>query len=257
MPISQKPAAPEVNPRPSADDKREPRRDRSLPGSAFMAGGDSQAVDESFSPGDVDPKLARLIEIATASIEAGQPVDVSRLAADNPAQAEALHKLLPALQQLAELSSTSGLQSDLESEPIQTGKTFGNFRIIREIGRGGMGIVYVAEQIGLARTVALKVLPMGASMDQRAQQRFQLEAQVAGLLQHPHIVPVHEVGIVGKVPYFAMRYIEGCSLADVVAELRKLSGIRDRPGDDRASTGKPGQLASGLITGQFTPRTVR
>ena len=88
----------------------------------------------------------------------------------------------------------------------------------------------MAEQIGLGRTVALKVLPMGAAMDQRAQQRFQLEAQVAGLLQHPRIVPVHEVGMVGKVPFFAMRYIEGCSLADVVTELGKLSGIHDRRG---------------------------
>ena len=71
--------------------------------------------------------------------------------------------------------------------------------------------------------VALKVLPLAATLDPRALQRFHLEAQVAGLLQHPRIVPVHAVGMVDDVPYYAMQYIEGGSLADLIIALRHLN----------------------------------
>ena len=74
-----------------------------------------------------------------------------------------------------------------------------------------MGIVYEAQQAALGRHVAIKVLPLATALDPRALQRFQLEAQVAGWLQHPRIVPVYAVGLVGDVPYFAMRFIEGAA----------------------------------------------
>ena len=83
-----------------------------------------------------------------------------------------------------------------------------------------MGVVYEAEQVTLGRTVALEGLPLAASLDPRALQRFQLEAQVAGLLQHPRIVPVHAVGMVDDVPYYAMQFIEGGSLADLITALQ-------------------------------------
>ena len=102
------------------------------------------------------------------------------------------------------------------------GHAFGEFRIVREVGRGGMGIVYEARQAGLDRPVALKVLSLAAAMDPRALQRFQLEAQVAGWLHHPRIVPVHAVGVVDDVPYYAMQFIEGISLAGLIAEMRSL-----------------------------------
>ena len=98
--------------------------------------------------------------------------------------------------------------------------------------------------------VALKVLPLAAAMDPKALQRFQLEAQVAGLLQHPHIVPVHAVGTVDEVPYFAMQFIEGGSLAGLIAELR---GLVERGADQvvSASSGDSRALALGLLTGRF------
>src|SRR6188472_4714795 len=81
----------------------------------------------------------------------------------------------------------------------------GDFRIVRQVGRGGMGVVYEAEQLSLGRRVALKILPLAAAMDPRALQRFQLEAQAAAWLQHPQIVPVYAVGSVNDVPYYAMQ----------------------------------------------------
>jgi serine/threonine protein kinase/tetratricopeptide (TPR) repeat protein len=93
----------------------------------------------------------------------------------------------------------------------------GDFRIIREVGRGGMGIVYEAEQVSLGRRVALKVLPFAATMDPRQLQRFHNEARAAASLHHEHIVPVHAVGCERAVHFYAMQFIEGQSLAELIA----------------------------------------
>src|SRR5262249_6686170 len=83
-----------------------------------------------------------------------------------------------------------------------------------------MGVVYEAEQLPLGRRVALKVLPSAASLDARQRQRFQLEAQAVALLQHEHIVPVYGVGFDNGVHYYAMQFIDGRSLAEIIRELR-------------------------------------
>jgi len=123
----------------------------------------------------------------------------------------------------------------------------GDFRLLREIGRGGMGIVYEAEQVSLKRRVALKVLPFAATFDSRQKQRFQLEAQAAACLHHTHIVPVHAVGTDRGVPYYAMEFIEGCSLAAVLAELRN----RRRPPVSRKDHGVIGRDS---LTVEYTPQ---
>ena len=84
-----------------------------------------------------------------------------------------------------------------------------------------MGVVYEAEQLSLGRRVALKVLPPGAAMDPKQRQRFQVEAQAAAHLHHPHIVPVFAVGCDAGVSYFAMQFIEGRTLAAVIREFRR------------------------------------
>jgi serine/threonine protein kinase len=99
-------------------------------------------------------------------------------------------------------------------------RELGDFLILREVGRGGMGIVYEAEQMSLGRRVALKVLPFAATMDSRHLQRFQNEARAAASLEHPHIVPVYGVGCERGVHYYAMKFIDGQSLAEVIAAQR-------------------------------------
>src|SRR5206468_5523815 len=96
----------------------------------------------------------------------------------------------------------------------------GDFRIIREAGRGGMGVVYEAEQVSLGRRVALKVLPFAAALDPRQLARFRVEAQAAAQLHHTNIVPVFSVGVERGVHYYAMQFIEGRTLAEVVADQR-------------------------------------
>ena len=108
-----------------------------------------------------------------------------------------------------------------------TPASLGDFRIIREIGRGGMGVVYEAEQTSLGRRVALKVLPFAGLLDTRQLQRFKNEARAAATLSHPHIVPVYFVGVERGVHYFAMQLIEGCSLAYVIDQLRRAEKMAD------------------------------
>lgn len=103
-------------------------------------------------------------------------------------------------------------------------KELGDFKIKHEIGRGGMGIVYEAEQTSIGRKVALKVLPFAAVLDQKQIARFNNEAQAAGQLNHPHIVPVYSVGCERGVHYYSMQFIEGQPLDRAIDELRTWAG---------------------------------
>ena len=108
------------------------------------------------------------------------------------------------------------LKSDaVEPQPVTTrapGRQIGDFRLVRELGRGGMGIVFEAEQVSLHRRVALKVLPAHTTLDERARARFRREAEIAGRLHHPGIVAVHQVGEADGVHFLAMELIEGVPL---------------------------------------------
>ncbi len=104
---------------------------------------------------------------------------------------------------------------------VQAGTPIGDFHIIREIGRGGMGIIYEATQLSLGRRVALKVLPFAAGLDNKFLQRFRLESQAAAQLHHNNIVPVFGVGCDRGVHFYAMQLIDGVSLDRVIRLLRR------------------------------------
>src|SRR5262249_52843379 len=99
----------------------------------------------------------------------------------------------------------------------------GDFRVLREIGRGAMGVVYEAEQVSLKRRVALKVLRFGAASDAEAMARFRREAETVAGLHHTNIVPIFAVGCEAGVHFFAMQLIAGHSLAAVLDEARTAS----------------------------------
>jgi len=127
----------------------------------------------------------------------------------------------------------------------------GDFRILREIGRGGMGIVYEAEQISLGRRVALKVLPFTAVLDPLQLQRFETEAMAAASLEHDHIVPVFQVGCDRAVHFYAMRLIDGRDVSELIGQLRKLLNNEGEPCS--AGTQADFELASRLADGDFQP----
>lgn len=117
----------------------------------------------------------------------------------------------------------------VESPPSQV---LGDYRLIREIGRGGMGVVYEAEQVSLGRRVALKVLPSAAALDPRHRQRFQVEVQAVALLRHDHIVPIFGVGCDQGAHYFAMQLIDGPSLTQIIQDLKHEQTPETSPVDE-------------------------
>src|SRR5947209_11186645 len=149
--------------------------------------------------------------------------------------------MLPAMVAIAEIGSAAGrdrsrFHTGLPGSVPALGE-LGDYRILREIGRGGMGVVYEAEQISLGRRVALKVLPFAPALDARQLQRFQNEARASAHLNHVNIVPVYAVGCERGVHYYAMQFIEGQSLSVLVEELRRIEGGADEDavkGDDDA-----------------------
>ena len=101
-----------------------------------------------------------------------------------------------------------------EEAPREQPVSFGDFDIVEEVGRGGMGTVYLALQRSLGREVALKVMDTGPKVMPSARVRMRREAELTALLEHPNIVPVYAVGEVGEVPFIAMKFLPGPTLAD-------------------------------------------
>jgi hypothetical protein len=167
--------------------------------------------------------LGMLVEELTAKLHAGERVDVDACVRAHPEYADQIRQLLPALSLLADLGNSVVTQAVSSTPGIPDADeivgTLGDFRLVREVGRGGMGVVYEAEQISLGRRVALKVLPFAAVLDPRQLQRFRNEAHAAASLNHPGIVPVHCVDCERAVHFYAMQFIEGQSLAEVIRDL--------------------------------------
>jgi serine/threonine protein kinase/predicted Zn-dependent protease len=120
------------------------------------------------------------------------------------------------------------------AEPTGGERRLGDFRIIRELGRGGMGAVFEAVQETLGRRVALKVLPGAFALEPRRLERFRREARATARIHHPGIVPVYEVGEASGTHYYAMEYVDGPTLEKLIEELRKT--VRPGSGARRKSS---------------------
>jgi serine/threonine-protein kinase len=101
--------------------------------------------------------------------------------------------------------------------PDLTGKTLGDFLVLRRLGQGGMGQVYLAEQLSLKRKVALKILKAGFTADATSLRRFQAEAEAVARVTHPNIVQVYAVGEHEGLRYMALEYVEGCNLREYLS----------------------------------------
>ncbi len=170
-----------------------------------------------------DPRLLIVARDYLAALEAGRTPNRERYLAEFPDLASVMDECLDGI----ELAHGAGLAFRApapKSEPEIINEPLGDFRIVREIGRGGMGVVYEAFQLSLGRRVALKVLPFAAGLDTKQLQRFKTEAHAAAQLHHTNIVPVYAVGSERGVHFYAMQLIDGQPLDAVIRERRGDTG---------------------------------
>lgn len=176
--------------------------------------------------------LDDIVDQITEKLRRGEPLDLDSYVRRHPELEDPLRRLMPGLQMLAALgeppTETPGSEDPERKLPSRPARgILGDYRIVREIGRGGMGVVYEAEQVSLGRKVALKVLPFAAAMDHKQLQRFQNEARAAASLRHPNVVQVHFFGCERAVHFYAMDYIEGQTLAELIHHQRRRQGLED------------------------------
>lgn len=173
-----------------------------------------------------DELLGRAVDEFFQAAQAGQTPDVADYVKRYPEIADLIKVAIPAMWVAEQSAFRSGSQPVASSNCSEA--QLGDFRILRQLGRGGMGIVYEAEQLSMNRRVVLKVLPFAGLADELKIQRFHNEVRAVAALDHPHIVSVYTVGEERGVHYYAMQLIRGNSLAQVIEALRQ---VRDQ-GDE-------------------------
>ncbi|MBI4602275.1 MAG: protein kinase [Planctomycetes bacterium] len=211
-------------------------------------------VTRNDSAGGGRDDAERLAEEFLGRLRRGEGPTIEEYVAAHPALAAEIRELFTTLLFVEELGvesvATKGAAAPAGHEtprPAPELQQVGEYRILREIGRGGMGVVYEAEQASLGRRVALKVLPFHVLLDAKRLERFRQEARAAAHLSHPNIVPVYGVGEHLGLHYYVMQLIPGQGLNRVIEEVRRQRQAGGSDGD--AAPDSSSSLAAGLETG--------
>ena len=188
-------------------------------------------MSDAEEPLPFDQELEQVLATYLRLIEAGQPVDRAGILAANPHLADELRSFFQnreAMERLAEPlraadmpTMTVGSAGSGEANQRPPIRYFGDYELLDEIARGGMGVVYRARQVSLNRVVALKMILSGQLASQADVQRFRQEAELAANLDHPGIVPIYEIGEHHGQHYFSMKLIEGGTLHFRAAEFQR------------------------------------
>ncbi len=204
-------------------------------------------------PGPDQERLARILDDYLVAIERGLPVNPEELLEKYPDDAAQLRGYLSGLQLF---HAAAGVSPDhvkrllAEGGLPQSMQTIADYRLVREIGRGGMGVVFEAWQLSLRRRVALKILPFTVANDAKQISRFKNEAQAAAQVQHPNIVPVYAIGEDNGVHYYVMQLVDGQSLTSLLDGLRSIGPV------SHGTTSPNGpDLTLAWSGGRITPRS--
>ena len=171
---------------------------------------------------ELEVQLAALLNEMTDATRQGQEVDVEAYCQQHPDLADELRELWGMLlladvagndHEAATLSGGSAGTESIFTLPHQ----FGDYELLEEVGRGGMGVVFRAHQKSLKRDVAVKMILRGELASDVDRDRFRVEAEAAGHLDHPGIVPIYEVGEIDGYCYFSMKYVSGETLSERLA----------------------------------------
>jgi serine/threonine protein kinase/WD40 repeat protein/Flp pilus assembly protein TadD len=213
------------------------------------------------NPSATDP-FGQVADEFVEAFRQGQRPSVEEFARRYPAHADQIREILPAMVLMEQAKAADDSRAPRDPATTVTPlKQLGDYQILREVGRGGMGVVYEAQQLSLGRHVAIKVLPSHALLDARHLGRFQREARSAAKLHHTNIVPVFGVGEQDGLHYYVMQFISGLALDLVLDELRRLRQPRgiEAPTQDEAP-GRPTNVtrdvsavdvARALLSGEF------
>jgi len=200
-----------------------------------------------------DALLSELADEYATRYRAGQRPPLREYLNRYPELANDILELFPAMIAIERVKEHQEEQrKEAAAPPSPALQQLGDFRIVREIGKGGMGIVYEAEQVSLGRRVALKVLPKQLLVDDRTKHRFEREAKAAAKLHHTNIVPVFGVGEHDGLPYYVMQFIHGAGLDVIIKELARMEpGGKLRAGSYPTSHRDASAIAHSLATGAF------
>lgn len=168
----------------------------------------------------VEVRIGQAANEFFGAVSRGEMPSITEFAGRYPDISEHIRSTFPALLLVGNISID---EQELVSPQPYGDRSLGDFKIICELGRGGMGTVFEAEQVSMGRLVALKVLPFAAIVHEKSLQRFRNEVRAAAALNHPHIVPVYSIGEERGVHFYAMQLVRGRTLADMIEELRKAS----------------------------------
>ncbi len=163
-------------------------------------------------------RIDELLDLWDEQIRLGKKPEPAELCRDCPEMLFPLTQAIQQLQQMDGLLEPAAVEETHAQSNLP--QSIGDFEILGELGRGGMGVVYEAVQESLNRQVALKVCPMSSRLSSRNRERFRRESRAAAMLHHTNIFPVFAVGEDEGNLFYAMQYIRGATLEDVVAELR-------------------------------------
>ncbi len=180
--------------------------------------------------------MGEIVDEFLDRLKRGERPEIEEYTRRHPHLAAILRQMLPTLQLMHLSASAPARSAEVLAADIEPEGPLGDFRIVREVGRGGMGVVYEAIQISLGRRVALKVLPFAVALDATHLQRFKNEAAAAAHLHHSNIVPVYAVGCERGVHYYAMQFIDGQTLAEVIGALR---GLAELDSEDQGGAQRP------------------
>src|SRR5262245_29316754 len=169
--------------------------------------------------------LNRLADEFTVRRRAGDRPRLEEYCERHPELADDIRSLFPAMLELERARADAGPELAVVIADATRTTNLGDFHLLREVGRGGMGVVYEAEQVSLGRRVALKLLPATVFRDPVKRRRFEREARAAARLHHTNIVPVHGFGEHDGTPYYVMQFIPGLGLDAVIHELAYSPGI--------------------------------
>jgi WD40 repeat protein/serine/threonine protein kinase len=216
---------------------------------------------------EINP-LDQLAEEFVERYRRGERPALSEYISRRPELADQIRDLFPGLVLMEGIrpeagEATGAFAGTVIASEAERPQRLGDYRILREVGRGGMGIVYEAEQESLGRHVALKVLPASALLDPLHLQRFEREAKAAAKLHHTNIVPVYGVGSDAGLHYYVMQFIQGLGLDEVLAELKRqrqggqapavpANDTPDGIGGSSARVVSAVDVAQAMLTGDFS-----